>query len=109
MFTVTIPPKTAVVLIVEDDREMRSLLCDEFWSAGYRLQEAKDGEEALEAVLQSEPDLILTDLRMRGGGAEYIGRLHTTAPRCPLRDLPARDPSGRAATEIPWTRQSRPF
>jgi CheY-like chemotaxis protein len=84
MFTVTTPPKTAVVLIVEDDREMRSLLCDEFWSAGYRLREAKNGEEALEAVLQSEPDLILTDLRMPRGGAEYIGRLHTMAPYCPI-------------------------
>jgi CheY-like chemotaxis protein len=64
MFPVT-TQKTATVLIVEDDGEMRSLLCDEFLSAGYRLREAKDGDEALKAVLQSEPDLILTDLRMR--------------------------------------------
>ena len=28
--------KAAVVLIVEDDREMLSLLCDEFWSAEYQ-------------------------------------------------------------------------
>lgn len=76
--------RNAVVLVVEDDREMRSLLCDEFWSAGYQLREAKDGDEAFLAVLQSVPDLILTDLRMPAGGADYISRLRTVAPHCPI-------------------------
>jgi len=73
-----------VVLVVEDDREMRSLLCDEFWGAGYQLREAKDGDEAFLAVLQSVPDLILTDLRMPAGGADYVSRLRTVAPHCPI-------------------------
>jgi CheY-like chemotaxis protein len=76
--------KTAVLLVVEDDREMRSLLCDEFWSAGYQLREAKDGHEAFLAVMQAVPDLILTDLRMPAGGADYISRLRTVAPHCPI-------------------------
>jgi DNA-binding response OmpR family regulator len=76
--------KTPVVLVVEDDREMRSLLCDEFCSAGYQLREAKDGHEAFVAVLQSLPDLILTDLRMPAGGADYVSRLRTVAPYCPI-------------------------
>lgn len=79
-----LPRHTEVVLIVEDDREMRSLLCDEFWSAGYQLREARDGDEAFQAVLQAVPDLILTDLRMPAGGAEYISRLRTVAPSCPI-------------------------
>lgn len=76
--------KAAVVLIVEDDREMLSLLCDEFWGADYRLRQARDGDEAFRTVLQSVPDLILTDLRMPAGGADYISRLRTMAPRCPI-------------------------
>ena len=76
--------KTAVLLIVEDDREMRSLLCDEFCGTGYQLREARDGDEAFLAVLQSVPDLILTDLRMPAGGDDYISRLRTVAPRCPI-------------------------
>ena len=76
--------KASVLLVVEDDREMRSLLCDEFWSAGYQLREAKDGHEAFTAVLESVPDLILTDLRMPAGGADYINRLRTVAPHCPI-------------------------
>lgn len=74
----------AVVLIVEDDREMLSLLCDEFWGAEYRLRQARDGDEAFQMVLQSVPDLILTDLRMPAGGADYISRLRTVAPACPI-------------------------
>ncbi len=76
--------KAAVLLIVEDDREMRSLLCDEFCGMGYQLREARDGDEAFLAVLQSVPDLILTDLRMPAGGDDYISRLRTVAPRCPI-------------------------
>jgi DNA-binding response OmpR family regulator len=83
MTTVT-KGKAAVVLIVEDDREMLSLLCDEFWSAEYRLRQARDGDEAFQMVLQSVPDLILTDLRMPAGGADYIRRLKTVAPGCPI-------------------------
>jgi CheY-like chemotaxis protein len=96
MLTVSIQ-RTAVVLVVEDDREMRSLLCDEFWGAGYQLREAKDGDEAFLAVLQSVPDLILTDLRMPAGGADYVSRLRTVAPHCPIIVITAfGDPGLRA-------------
>jgi DNA-binding response OmpR family regulator len=71
-------------LIVEDDREMLSLLCDEFWGAEYQLRQARDGDEAFRMVLESVPDLILTDLRMPAGGADYISRLRTVAPECPI-------------------------
>ncbi len=76
--------QATVLLIVEDDREMRSLLCDEFSGRGYQLREARDGDEAFRAVLQSMPDLILTDLRMPAGGDDYISRLRAVAPRCPI-------------------------
>ncbi|MCP9456685.1 MAG: response regulator [Nitrospira sp.] len=76
--------KVAVVLIVEDDREMLSLLCDEFWSPNYQVRQARDGDEALRLVLESMPDVILTDLRMPAGGVDYISRLRTVAPRCPI-------------------------
>lgn len=48
-------------------------------------------------VLQSVPDLILTDLRMPAGGADYISRLRTIAPRCPIVVMTA---FGDAATRI---------
>ncbi|MCX5724253.1 MAG: response regulator [Nitrospirae bacterium] len=74
----------AVLLIAEDDREMRSLLCDELWDLGLSIREAADGDEALRSVLDTRPSLILTDLRMPAGGVDYISRLRTFAPGVPI-------------------------
>jgi len=76
--------KSAVVLIAEDDREMRSLLCDELFDLGVSIREAADGDEALRVVLDIRPSLILTDLRMPAGGLDYISRLRTFAPGVPI-------------------------
>ena len=76
--------KPAVVLIAEDDHEMRSLLCDELYDLGVSIREASDGDEALRSVLDARPSLILTDLRMPAGGLDYIARLRTFAPGVPM-------------------------
>jgi len=94
--TIVTGGKPAIVLIVEDDREMLSLLCDEFWGADYTLRQARDGDEAFRMVLESVPDLILTDLRMPAGGADYVSRLRTIAPGCPIIAMTAfGDTTGR--------------
>lgn len=76
--------KPLVVLITEDDKEMRSLLCDELYDLGVSILEAGDGDEALRVVLKVRPTLILTDLRMPAGGLDYISRLRTFAPGVPI-------------------------
>jgi len=76
--------KSPVVLVAEDDREMRSLLCDELYDLGVSIREAADGDEALRVVLDTRPSLILTDLRMPAGGLDYISRLRTFAPGVPI-------------------------
>jgi len=76
--------KSAVVLIAEDDREMRSLLCDELYDLGVSIREAANGDEALRSVLDTRPTLILTDLRMPAGGLDYISRLRAFAPGVPI-------------------------
>jgi CheY-like chemotaxis protein len=76
--------KPTVVLIAEDDQEMRSLLCDELYDLGVSIREAADGDEALRLVLDARPSLILTDLRMPAGGLDYIARLRMFAPGVPV-------------------------
>lgn len=76
--------KRPMVLVVEDDEEMRNLLFEELWNEGYQLREARNGDEAFLAMRQSIPDLVITDLRMPGGGLEYVNRLRTLAPNCPI-------------------------
>ena len=73
-----------MVLIAEDDKDMRSLLCDELYDLGVSIREAADGDEALQVVFDVRPSLILTDLRMPAGGLDYISRLRTFAPGVPL-------------------------
>lgn len=79
-----VTPNELVLLIVEDDEEMRSLLCDELWAEGYQVRQAKNGDEALTVTSEAAPKLIITDLRMPSGGVSYINRLRALAPDCPI-------------------------
>lgn len=89
-----------MVLVVEDDQEMRSLLCDELKDLPCQIVVAGDGHEAVERAREMVPRLILTDLRMPGGGIGYIGRLRTAAPSCPIILMTAfGDPSVRETAE----------
>lgn len=88
------------MLVAEDDKEMRSLLCDELRDLGCRIVEAGDGNEAIERAREMAPSLILTDLRMPGGGLGYIGRLRIVMPTCPIILITAfGDPSVRETSQ----------
>ena len=89
-----------MLLVVEDDKEMRSLLCDELRDLQCQIVEAGDGNEAIERARETVPRLILTDLRIPAGGLGYIGRLRTAAPACPIILMTAfGDPSVRESAE----------
>ena len=73
-----------VLLLAEDDPDMRSLLCDELSEMGVRIVEAANGEEVLRYIADQAPTLILTDLRMPAGGMNYVSRLRQCAPDVPI-------------------------
>lgn len=52
------------ILIVDDNQESRKLLRDLLSPLGFRVQEARNGLEALDLWKQWRPDLVLIDLRM---------------------------------------------
>ena len=56
--------QTANILIVDDDDSIRSLLQQELGEAGYQIEEARNGKEALAKVREHRPDLILLDIMM---------------------------------------------
>ncbi|MFQ3680017.1 MAG: response regulator, partial [Pseudanabaenaceae cyanobacterium] len=58
---VEVPP---LVLVVEDDDGVRSLLRQELESRGYGVREARNGREALAQIAESPPDLITLDILM---------------------------------------------
>jgi DNA-binding response OmpR family regulator len=59
-----ITKKNETILIVEDERSIRSLLRTYLESEGYTVREAADGTEGLEAIRESVPDVVLLDLSM---------------------------------------------
>lgn len=54
------------VLVVDDDADMRNLLKDVLQDHAYHVTVAKDGKEALEQLSESQPLVVLSDLRMKG-------------------------------------------
>src|SRR6202521_2021975 len=52
------------IVVVDDDREMVSVLCDVLRQGGYRALSATTGTDALAIVKQEDPDLLISDLRM---------------------------------------------
>lgn len=53
------------VLVVDDDKDLRTTLAHVLADEGYRLLEAANGKEALEKLRSGErPDVILLDLMM---------------------------------------------
>ncbi len=54
----------ATVLVVEDDQPLNDAYKIILEHAGYRVLTALNGEEALVAAREVEPDIILLDLRM---------------------------------------------
>ncbi len=52
------------ILVVDDDSEMRASLTHLLESAGYNVDVARDGAEGLLALHSSQPDAILSDVRM---------------------------------------------
>jgi len=54
----------ARILIIEDERPMRTALQDCLGAEGYRVLTASNGEEGLERAIEEQPDLILLDVMM---------------------------------------------
>jgi CheY-like chemotaxis protein len=67
---------SARILVVEDDASLRDLLRLHLSAAGYEVQVAEDGIAAGYKVLQSPPDLIITDVNMPNmDGFEFVAAL----------------------------------
>lgn len=64
---------SAKILVVEDEQALNEAYEFILSTAGYTVQVAHDGQDALEQTKSFEPDLILLDLRMpRVGGIEFL-------------------------------------
>ncbi|HEY9597535.1 MAG TPA: hybrid sensor histidine kinase/response regulator, partial [Cyanophyceae cyanobacterium] len=76
-----------LVLIVDDSITVRELLSMTFSKSGYRVEQARDGQEAWEKLRSGLPcDIVFCDIEMpRMDGLELLSRLQKDED---LRDLP---------------------
>jgi two-component system KDP operon response regulator KdpE len=56
------------ILVVDDEPQIRRIMRTTLTGAGYEVDDAKTGEEALEKIREFRPDLILLDINMPGMG-----------------------------------------
>ncbi|WP_193335514.1 response regulator [Devosia beringensis] len=77
---------SATILCVEDEADLRSDICEELVAAGYQVEEAGNGQEALDLLRERSFDLVLCDITMpRISGLDLLQRVRQ-APD--LADLP---------------------
>lgn len=67
--------KLASILIVDDEAEICEMVGEFLSKRGYQIRTAYNGEEALQAVAEELPDLVLLDIYMPGiNGVEVLRR-----------------------------------
>jgi two-component system response regulator MprA len=80
------------ILVVDDDRAVREALRRTLTLAGYDIETAQDGEEALEQMAQAVPDAVVLDVGLPGiDGLEVCARARRLGNRVPILILTARD------------------
>jgi DNA-binding response OmpR family regulator len=75
----------AKVLVVDDEKNLRTLYETELAEEGHTVILASDGKEALRLLEAEKPDLVVLDIRMPGlDGLETMGRMLASDNRLPI-------------------------
>ena len=78
------------VLIADDEKNMRWVLAQALEKDGFEVAQAVDGKEALSAVAEQEPDIMILDHRMpKPDGMEVLRRLRSKDHLFPIIMLTA--------------------
>jgi CheY-like chemotaxis protein len=73
------------ILVVDDDPSLLSIVADLLEVEGHRVERAKNGKQALEAIERIDPMLVLLDMRMPVvDGRDFVGELKTRGITLPI-------------------------
>ena len=79
------------ILLVDDEESIQKLLTYPLEREGYRVVQARDGEEALERFVEAPVDLVVLDLMLpKLGGLEVCRRMRRVESAVPIIMLTAR-------------------
>ncbi len=77
----SVPIEKANVIVIDDEESMREACARVLIREGYQVRTAANGEEGLELVKESTPDIIFVDLAMpKLAGLEVLDELASLAP-----------------------------
>ena len=83
-----------LVLVLEDEADVRQTLCEQLHQLGYLTLEAENGEQAL-SMLAASPDIgmFISDLMLPGSlsGAEVISHVRSHYPQLPVLLISGQD------------------
>ncbi|HUQ34658.1 MAG TPA: response regulator transcription factor [Pyrinomonadaceae bacterium] len=81
-----------ILLVVEDDENILTLVSEHFSRVGYSVKTAKDGLEGVQAALSDHPDVIILDLMLpKMDGLAVCRELQEKAPYIPILMVTAKD------------------
>ncbi|WP_417641690.1 ATP-binding protein [Enterobacter kobei] len=83
-----------LILVLEDEADVRQTVCEQLHQLGYLTLEAETGEQALDMLASSaEIDMLISDLMLPGGlsGAEVIHYARQHWPALPLLLISGQD------------------
>ena len=85
---------TSTILIVDDDRDIRTLLADYLESNSYRALCAGDGLAMWKMLDEAKPDLVVLDLNLPGDDGLTLCRKLRAQSTLPVIMLTARGSNG---------------
>ena len=106
----TPPDAGETILLVEDEPAVRQLFAQALTRAGYRVHEARNGQEAMKVFDQhgDSIDLLLTDLRMPYMGGVELAQ-HLRARRRTLKLICVSGYPGEAESDLTSDFLAKPF
>jgi signal transduction histidine kinase len=98
------PQSDRLILVLEDEADVRQTLCEQLHQLGYITLEAETGQQALR-MLEASPDIemFISDLMLPGelSGAEVINHVRAHFPHLPLLLMSGQDLRPAHNPELP--------
>ena len=78
-------PRSAMVMVIDDDPEMRAMLRDFLMSEGFRVREAPTGDLVISSLESEQPAAVVLDKEMPGvNGLDILAYVQHRRPSIPV-------------------------
>ena len=96
------PARGALILVADDDGDVRELVVFRLERAGYRVVTAADGQEAVEVALERSPDVCVIDVMMpKLDGYQVTERLRASPGLAEVPIVPVEPGLGDHDADLP--------